>query len=182
MGRRTDRDHFPDQRTEHEGTPSKSARKRAATAGQELGERLVGMSEAELAALPLPEVLREAIRVARGLRSRGSQARQRQYIGRIMREVDVAPILQQLEAGTRAQTLDSAHLRRIEGWRDRLIAEGDDGLTALGELCPLTADRRAKLSIVLHEAQGGVSEPRRTATRRALFRELRTLLPEDAGR
>lgn len=96
MRRRSDSDPFADQNAEAERPPSKSARKRAATAAQELGERLVGLSKAELAALPLPDDLREAIRVAHGMRGRGSQARQRQYIGRLMRDVDLAPILQEL--------------------------------------------------------------------------------------
>ena len=98
MGRQTDRDSPPDGGTDRDERPSKSARKRAAAAAQELGVRLVGLSEAELAALPLPPVLHEAIRVARGMRGRGNAARQRQYIGRLMRDVDIDPIRQALEA------------------------------------------------------------------------------------
>ena len=69
--------------------PSKSARKRAAHALQKLGERLVRMKPAEVAALPLPELLVEAIAEARRLRSRGALARQHQYIGKLMRDIDV---------------------------------------------------------------------------------------------
>ena len=50
--------------------PSKSARKRAAQAAQDLGEALVGLRDAELTALELPEILSEAIRAARSIRSR----------------------------------------------------------------------------------------------------------------
>ncbi|MGB9332783.1 MAG: DUF615 domain-containing protein, partial [Steroidobacteraceae bacterium] len=45
--------------------PSKSARKRAAHAAQDLGEQLVQLREAQLAALELPEALKEALRAAR---------------------------------------------------------------------------------------------------------------------
>lgn len=176
MVRRTGSDQVSDQGAEAERPPSKSARKRAATAAQELGERLVGLSKAELAALPLPDELREAIRVAHGMRGRGSQYRQRQYIGRLMREVDTAPILQQLEAGTRGQALDAARFRRIEVWRDRLIAEGDAAITALGESFPLTDDQRAKLHATLLRARNSPSDTGRTAARRELFRELRAIL------
>lgn len=72
--------------------PSKSARKRAAHAVQELGERLIGLREQELAALQLPEPLADAIREARRIRARGGLARQRQYIGKLMRDIDTAPI------------------------------------------------------------------------------------------
>jgi ribosome-associated protein len=176
MGRRSDSDQFSDQSPETERPPSKSARKRAATAAQALGERLVELSKAELAALPLPNDLREAIRVAQGMRGRGSGARQRQYIGRLMREIDTDPILQKLEAGKRAQAVDAARFRRVEIWRDRLLAEGDAALAALGDSVPLTEDQRASLSTLLHRAQAGGSDARRTAARRELFRELRAIL------
>jgi 5-(carboxyamino)imidazole ribonucleotide mutase len=72
--------------------PSKSARKRAALAAQKLGEELVLLKDAELQALDLPDALTEAVREARRIRSRAAGARQRQYIGKLMREIDTAPI------------------------------------------------------------------------------------------
>ena len=78
--------------------PSKSARKRAAHAAQDLGEELVRLRDQELEALELPEALLEAIRAARRITSRAALARQRQYIGRLMRELDPAPIRAALAA------------------------------------------------------------------------------------
>lgn len=73
--------------------PSKSARKRAAHAAQKLGEELINLKAAELQALRLPEDLDAAIREAQRIRNtRGGLARQRQYIGRLMREIDLGPI------------------------------------------------------------------------------------------
>ena len=69
--------------------PSKSARKRAALALQKLGERLVGMRSEDVAQLPLSEPLLDAISEARRLRSHGALSRQYQYIGRLMRDLDV---------------------------------------------------------------------------------------------
>ena len=69
--------------------PSKSARKREAHALQKLGEELVRLRAADLARLPLPETLRDAIEEARRLTSRGALSRQHQYIGRLMRDIDV---------------------------------------------------------------------------------------------
>ena len=57
--------------------PSKSARKREAHALQKLGEHLVTLKETELAQLPLPDTLLEAIREARRLKNRGALHRQR---------------------------------------------------------------------------------------------------------
>jgi len=72
--------------------PSRSARKRAAEYMQKLGVRLVGLRETQLEALDLPEELREALREARRLRGQSALARQYQYIGRLMRELDPGPI------------------------------------------------------------------------------------------
>ena len=78
--------------------PSKSARKRAAHAAQALGERLIGLKEADLARVPLPETLRDAVREARRIKARGGLVRQKQYIGKLMRELDPQPIEAALDA------------------------------------------------------------------------------------
>jgi ribosome-associated protein len=88
--------------------PSKSARKRAAHAAQKLGEQLVRMREQELAQLPLPDELRDAIAEARRLTHRGALSRQRQYIGKLMRDIDITA----LEAALTAQQVArNAHAR-----------------------------------------------------------------------
>jgi len=81
--------------------PSKSARKRAAHAAQALGERLIALKESELAKLPLPEALASAVREAQRIKARGGLARQRQYIGKLMRDIDPEPIEAALAARDR---------------------------------------------------------------------------------
>jgi 5-(carboxyamino)imidazole ribonucleotide mutase len=81
-----------------EDRPSKSAKKREALAAQKLGEELILLKDADLDALRLPERLSEAIRQARRIRSRAAGARQRQYIGKLMREIDLLPIQAALAA------------------------------------------------------------------------------------
>jgi ribosome-associated protein len=88
---------------EEELPPSKSARKREAIALQKLGERLVKMRPGDLATLPLTEPLVEAITEARRLTSRGALGRQHQYIGKLMRDVDVAALEAALEGLTVAR-------------------------------------------------------------------------------
>jgi ribosome-associated protein len=77
--------------------PSRSARKRAAEYLQRLGVRLVGLREAQLQGLALPEELLEALREARRLRGQSALARQHQYIGRLMRGLDPEPIERALD-------------------------------------------------------------------------------------
>jgi len=81
-----------------EERPSKSARKRAAHAAQALGERLIALKESDLARIPLPETLRDAVREARRIKARGGLARQKQYIGKLMREADTLAIEAALES------------------------------------------------------------------------------------
>jgi ribosome-associated protein len=82
----------PEQPQEPEERPSRSARKRSAEALQRLGERLLRLRTTQLERLELPPRLLEALLETQRLRSRPAIARGRQYIGRIMREIDPAPI------------------------------------------------------------------------------------------
>src|SRR5476651_1715141 len=101
-----------------EDRPSKSARKREALAAQKLGEELILLKDADLDALELPERLSEAIRQARRIRSRAAGARQRQYIGKLMREMDLEPIQAALAAasGGRAVRAQRHHLPDPKGY------------------------------------------------------------------
>jgi len=154
--------------------PSKSAAKRAAHAAQDLGEALVGLRDAELDALKLPETLAEAIRAARRINSRGAAARQRQYIGKLMREVDPEPIRAALAARNALDARESERFRRAESWRARLLAPGEEALRELAQRHP---------DIDLGEWQRLVGAARaergRTgaggAAARELFRALRSL-------
>jgi len=93
-----DEDRFDGTETERALRPSRSARKRAALAAQRLGVALLALRPAELDALALPEELRIALGEAQRLTSRAALARQRQYIGRLMRAVDPAPLERALAA------------------------------------------------------------------------------------
>ena len=154
--------------------PSKSARKRAAHAAQDLGEELVRLREAELTALALPEALAEAIRAARRITSRAGLARQRQYIGKLMREIDPEPIRAALDSRRQADAAETERFKRIEHWRERLVSEGQLALSELQRWRPdIDVDewtRRinsAQAERAGSAAAGGAS--------RELFRALRAL-------
>ena len=69
-------------------TPSKSQRKRDAQALQTLGVQLLALSTAQLVRLELPEALHEAVVAAQRMRTHGVRTRQRQYIGKVMRQLE----------------------------------------------------------------------------------------------
>ena len=153
--------------------PSKSARKRAAHAAQDLGEALIGLPDGELDALALPEELAAAVREARRVTSRAGAARQRQYIGKLMRGLDPEPIRAALAARGAVSAREAERFRRVEEWRERLI---EGGAIALEEL------RRAHPGIETSEwaqrvAAAQAERSRRTGAgaARELFRALRAL-------
>ena len=109
--------------------PSKSQRKREMEALQEIGARLVELNAAQLAQIELPERLLEAILEAQRIRDFEGRRRQMQYIGKLMREVDPAPIRARLEQWHGAAREHTASQHLIERWRERLLA--DDGAVAM---------------------------------------------------
>ena len=154
--------------------PSKSARKRAAHAVQDLGEQLLRLREAELAALGLPEALAEAVRAARRIRSRAAGARQRQYIGKLMRSVDPGPIRAALEERSARDARETERFKRVESWRERLIAEGAPALAELARWRP-DIDREAWQQRIAAAQAERTRSGAGGAASRELFRALRAL-------
>jgi ribosome-associated protein len=168
----------PDDRDPAE-PPSKSARKRAALDLQALGEALVWLPPAELDALELPEALHDAILAARDLRSRGALTRQRQLIGKLMRTVDTGPIRAAL---ARRGAADRARLhaeRRLERWRDRLLADEPEAWAELAS-SQLQAHLE-ELRALVRQARAERDAARPPAAARRLFRRLRELAIAGTG-
>ena len=154
--------------------PSKSARKRAAHAAQDLGEALIRLRDAELEALKLPEALVDAIRAARRITSRAAGARQRQYIGRLMREADLESIQAALAARSVRTRRDAERFKEIASWRERLLAEGPSALTELARGYPQID--RAEWAQRIDAARAEHASPgSRAGAARELFRALRAL-------
>ena len=105
--------------------PSKSQVKRDAHAAQRIGESLAELDAETLDQLPISDRLRDGIEDLQRIRARGAGKRQRQYIGKLMREEDVEAI----EAALRRLDPNSPENQRrqmqAEAWRDALIHESD---------------------------------------------------------
>ena len=104
---------------------SKTRRKQAMHALQDLGEALVALDPRRLAALALPERFVDAIELARKTTRHEARRRQMQYIGRLMRELDPEPIRAALTAWAQGPERERAHFAALEQWRDRLLQETD---------------------------------------------------------
>jgi ribosome-associated protein len=161
---------------EDDGIPSKTRRKQEMHALQDLGERLAELTPDKLAQLELPERLATAIDEYRRFNKWEARRRQMQYIGRLMRDIDAAPIIAQLDiwAGTSRAAVAGFHA--VEEWRDRLLAE-PGALDALVAAHP-EADR-AHMAMLIDRARTERAGGRPPASFRLLFRELARLLDAD---
>ena len=160
---------------EDDGPPSKTRRKQAMHALQDLGERLAELTPDKLSQLDLPERLAVAITEYRRFTKWEAKRRQMQYIGRLMREIDAAPINAQLEiwAGTSRAAVAGFHA--VEAWRGRLLDAG--GADALSELIlEYPAADRARIAMLVDRARAERSSERPPAHFRLLFRELSRLI------
>jgi ribosome-associated protein len=115
--------------------PSKTQLKKAMHELQDLGEALVVMPEARVAALALPESLESALQEFRRTRSHEGRRRQMQYIGKLMRRIDPEPIRQAVAAMRLGQAKDALTLHQAESWRTRMI-ENDDAMTGWAAAFP----------------------------------------------
>jgi ribosome-associated protein len=165
--------HGKDENGEYRG-PSKSMRKRDAAAAQDLGTRLIALKESELAALDLPETLLDAVLLAKRITSRGGLARQRQYIGKLMRDIDAAPIQAALDAESRLSAMDAEKHKRVEAWRARLLTEGSGALDELLAWRP-AADRKVLQTLITKATSTRVDPASRETASRELFRTVRGL-------
>lgn len=162
-----------DGETDGVDAPSRSARKRQSTALQKLGEQLAALDAAARSALPLTPDLAEALRLYDKIRDREGRRRQMQYIGRLMREVDAAPIEEALAARGAARQADAALLHRAEQWRAALLEAAPETLRDMLTSCLPGADaatlEKLERTALAARAESPGSPPH---ARRALFREL----------
>jgi len=162
-----------------DGTPiSKTRRKQAVHELQALGEELVELNENQLATVGLPESLLDAVMHARTITKHEARRRQMQYIGKLMRRVDPAPIRTALDAFQAPSRSQAALHKRIESWRERLLAEPAASSELLAEY-PQADFRQFATLIdgVAREREAG--KPPRSY--RELYQALRALLARAEG-
>jgi ribosome-associated protein len=150
-----------------DGVVSKTKRKQEMTALQSLGAKLVDLPASQIAELPMEERLREAVLEAKRITSHEAKRRQMQYVGRLMREIDPAPLRERLEAITGHSAQAAAQHRRLEAWRERLLAD-DGALTAFAAEHP-DADLQA-LRTLIRNTRKEQKEAKPPRSYRELFR------------
>ncbi|MGL4996523.1 MAG: ribosome biogenesis factor YjgA [Deefgea sp.] len=105
------------------GIISKSQAKREATELQKLGTTLLEYTPKQLLPLNLPENLLQALKEGRKITANVATARQKQYIGKLMRNIDPAPIYAFLDAQKGITNEHNIWLHQIERLRERMITD-----------------------------------------------------------
>lgn len=165
-----DGDGFPD---DFDNRPSKSAVKREMQALQELGEALVELPDGELATIPLEDPLLEAIHTARRIKSREGRRRQLQYIGKLMRKIDVEAIHAAHQDLLHGRQLHNRQFHELEALRDRLVTTGPDSIGEVMERYPVADRQHLRQLIVAARRERDANQA--PASARKLFRYLREL-------
>jgi len=156
--------------------PSKSELKRQVEALQKAGEALIQLTPAQLEKMNLPVELHRAVLEGQKLSNkRVALKRQRQYIGRLMREIDAEPIVQAVNELQTKHHAESSRFHEIEYWRDALLgASESDALTELLTAHPGVDVQllRRHIAKAKRERQGGKSK----RAQRELFALLRGII------
>ena len=107
---------------EHCG-PSKSQLKREMTALQDLGAELAALPKERLAKIEMPERLSDALLDAQRFTKHEARRRQMQFIGKLMREIDAAPLQAAMDEIKGVSAAANIRQHRLERLRTRLMED-----------------------------------------------------------
>ena len=160
-------------------TPSKTALKARSLALQALGVDLAELPAQALARMALPDALREAILAFQRTRSHEGRRRQMQYVGKLMRSADEAPLREAVAEARLGSARASLALHETERWRDSLIKD-DAALEqwlAVHPECDVQ-QLRSLVRAARRDSAAAQAEPRRPKSYRDLFQFIKPLLAE----
>lgn len=156
---------------------SKTKRKQECHDIQDMGSAIIGLSQQDLEKMQLPEDLQQAVEDARRMPQRGGALkRQKQFIGKLMRGMDTEEIARQLEQIQHAHDLNNAQFKRMEKWRDDILATGDDAINDFVNEYPM-ADRQ-NLRQLYRNAQRERQQNKPPAAARQLFKYIREIVED----
>jgi ribosome-associated protein len=150
--------------------PSKTKLKAEADALQALGVRLCELPKDKLQKLNLPEALYTAVLESKKITANGATRRHKQYLGKLMREIDTADIEEQLSRWDGKHSAENAYFHGLERWRDRLINEPNALAEFMGNH-PNTESQRIRT--LIRNAQKELASNKPPKSSRELFKLLR---------
>jgi ribosome-associated protein len=159
-----------DSPADQDGRPSKTQRKQEMQALQELGEKIIALSDAQRARLPLSEDMLAAVEETSRIRSHEGRRRHMQYVGKVMRREDIMGIQAAFDEFEQEKLRRDNAFHRLEKWRDRLI-DDDEALE------PFIADHpnvdRQALRQLIRNARNERERDKPPTNARKLFKLIR---------
>ncbi|MGZ4970467.1 MAG: ribosome biogenesis factor YjgA [Methylobacter sp.] len=153
--------------------PNKTQIKKDMTALFALSEEMSELSAGQLKILELPELIHKAVAEVSGMPHKGARKRLLKYIAGQLHKMDVEPILDKLSRikNKSAHAVREHHV--VERWRDRLIAEGNNALTALLDEQPHADSQLLRQLIRNAQKEAEAGKPPKSS--RMLYRQLKEL-------
>ncbi|MEN5419819.1 ribosome biogenesis factor YjgA [Stenotrophomonas sp. TWI169] len=142
-----------------------------------LGEKLVSLTPAQLARLPIPENLLPHIAECKRITAHIAHKRQLAFLAKHMRREEdetLEAIRDALDANSETSRREVAMMHRVEDWRERLLDDGDKALTALLDEYP-QADRQ-QLRTLVRNAQAEKAKNKPPRAYREIYQVLRGLM------
>jgi len=158
---------------------SKTRRKAEADALQAIGVKLVELPKDKLVKLDLPERLLDAVLEAKRITANGATRRQKQFIGSLMRDIEVAPIVDQLQRWEGKHSAENAYFHQLERWRDRLLSD-EKALSEFMQLHPRADTQQLRTLIRNNQRELSASKPPKSS--RELFKMLREVIETETLR
>lgn len=116
--------------TDTEAKPiSKSARKREAHAITDLAKQLAALPPQQLARINLPQPIMDAISTLGKIKQHGAHKRQLLYLSKLMRDHETTAITEVIKKIKMEQAAQTQRFHNIEHWRDRIMDNGDTGIS-----------------------------------------------------
>jgi len=153
--------------------PSKSQLKRDSQHMIDVGEEILKLSQEDRDSLNMSDELEDAIATALKIKSRSGLKRQRLYIGKLLRAGDSEAIEAQLRKIQHRHDTNTAHFKRLEKWRDKLI---DNDKATLNEVITHFPEiDRQHINQLIRAAHLEKKQDKPPAASRKLFKYLREL-------
>ena len=169
---------------EEVGPPSKTQLKAEADEKQALGEALLTLRTDLMVRLDLPDKLLDALKEAKRITNFEGKRRQMQFIGKLMRTLDMTPIRAAIDEQANGSADLTLALHLAEQWRDKLM-ESDDALSQWLTDYPATDSqqlraliRQARKDMAKPETPG--EAPRHAKSYREIFQLVKLAMAEEA--
>lgn len=170
-----------DNEREDSGEKSRSQKKRESAAVQKIGETLANLAESDLRKLAIPGELLDAILEWKRFPGHEAKRRQMQYIGRVMRDMDIEKLETLLEDHLAPSREKINALHAVETLRDQLV-NAPDGmldreLAALAERHPFAPTALLRHCAVTAKQERAAGKPPRAY--RKLFKLLQRMIAQE---